>query len=98
VVVLGILALVLGAVVAPLLPVATVVVVSFAGGAGVSALAFEHLFGLAGADPALPLWRFVFLVALGTDDNLFLMTRVHEEAKGHGTRRGRWWGWPPPAG
>jgi putative drug exporter of the RND superfamily len=86
-VVLVILGLVLRAVVAPLLLVATVVL-SFGAALGVSALAFDHLFGFAGADPAFPLWTFVFLVALGTDYNIFLMTRVHEETKRHGTRRG----------
>ena len=68
----------LRAVVAPLLLVATVVL-SFAAALGVSTLVFDHLFGFAGADPAFPLWTLVFLVALGTDDNIFLMTRVHEE-------------------
>jgi putative drug exporter of the RND superfamily len=87
VVVLIILGLVLRAVVSPLLLVATVVL-SFAAALGVSALAFDHLFGFAGSDPAFPLWTFVFLVALGTDYNIFLMTRVHEESKVHGTRRG----------
>jgi putative drug exporter of the RND superfamily len=87
VVVLVILGLVLRAVVAPLLLVATVVL-SFGAALGVSALAFAHLFGFAGADPAFPLWTFVFLVALGTDYNIFLMTRVHEEARRHGPRRG----------
>ena len=86
-VVLVILGLVLRAIVSPLLLVATVVL-SFAAALGVSALAFDHLFGFAGADPAFPLWTFVFLVALGTDYNIFLMTRVHEESKLHGTRRG----------
>ena len=86
-VVLVILAVVLRAVVAPLLLVATVVL-SFAAALGVSALVFDHLFGFAGADPAFPLWTFVFLVALGTDYNIFLMTRVHEEAKTHGTPPG----------
>jgi putative drug exporter of the RND superfamily len=86
-VVLVILGLVLRAVVAPLLLVATVVL-SFAAALGVSALAFEHLFGFAGSDPSFPLWTFVFLVALGTDYNIFLMTRVHEETKQHGPRRG----------
>jgi RND superfamily putative drug exporter len=86
-VILVILGLVLRAVVAPLLLVATVVL-SFAAAMGVSALAFDHLFGFAGADPSFPLWTFVFLAALGTDYNIFLMTRVHEEAKQHGTRRG----------
>ncbi len=87
VVVLGILTLVLRALVAPLLLVGTVVL-SFAAALGVSALAFDHLFGFAGADPSLPLWVFVFLVALGVDYNIFLMTRVHEEARRHGTRQG----------
>jgi putative drug exporter of the RND superfamily len=86
-VVLVILALVLRAIVAPLLLVATVVL-SFAATLGVSALAFNHVFGFAGADPSFPLWAFVFLVALGVDYNIFLMTRVHEESKRHGTRRG----------
>src|SRR6266542_1303392 len=86
-VVLGILALVLRALVAPLLLVATVVL-SFAAALGVSALVFDHLFGFAGADPSFPLWTFVFLVALGVDYNIFLMTRVHEEARRHGTRQG----------
>jgi putative drug exporter of the RND superfamily len=86
-VVLIILALVLRAIISPLLLVTTVVL-SFAAALGVSALAFDHLFGFAGADPAFPLWTFVFLVALGTDYNIFLMTRVHEESKLHGTRRG----------
>jgi putative drug exporter of the RND superfamily len=63
-------------------------VLSFAAALGVSALVFDHVFGFAGADPSFPLWTFVFLVALGTDYNIFLMTRVHEEAKQHGTRRG----------
>jgi RND superfamily putative drug exporter len=86
-VVLVILGVLLRAIVSPVLLVATVVL-SFAAALGVSALAFEYLFGFAGADPALPLWTFVFLVALGTDYNIFLMTRVHEESKRHGTRRG----------
>jgi putative drug exporter of the RND superfamily len=86
-VVLVILGVVLRAIVAPLLLVATVVL-SFAAALGVSALVFDHLFGFAGSDPAFPLWTFVFLVALGTDYNIFLMTRVHEESKRWGTRRG----------
>src|SRR5215216_2490553 len=87
VVVTIILGLLLRAVVAPLLLVATVVL-SFGAALGVSTLAFDHLFGFAGADPSFPLWTFVFLVALGTDYNIFLMTRVHEESRRHGTRRG----------
>jgi RND superfamily putative drug exporter len=82
-----ILGLVLRAIVAPLLLVATVVL-SFGAALGVSTLVFDHVFGFAGADPSFPLWTFVFLVALGTDYNIFLMTRVHEEAGRYGTRRG----------
>jgi RND superfamily putative drug exporter len=87
VVVLIILALVLRALVAPLLLVATVML-SFAATLGVSALVFNHVFKFAGADPSFPLWTFVFLVALGVDYNIFLMTRVHEESRRYGTRRG----------
>jgi putative drug exporter of the RND superfamily len=87
VVVTIILGLLLRAVVAPLLLVATVVL-SFGAALGVSTLVFDNVFGFAGADPSFPLWTFVFLVALGTDYNIFLMTRVHEESKVHGTRRG----------
>jgi len=87
VVVLVILGLVLRAVVAPLLLVATVLL-SLGAALGVSTLVFNHVFNFAGADPSFPLWTFVFLVALGVDYNIFLMTRVHEESKRHGTRRG----------
>src|SRR6266508_3887287 len=86
-VVLVILGLLLRAIVAPLLLVATVVL-SFGAALGVSALAFNYVFDFAGADPSFPLWTFVFLVALGTDYNIFLMTRVHEETRRHGPRRG----------
>jgi RND superfamily putative drug exporter len=87
IVVLFVLALLLRAVVAPLLLVATVVL-SFGTALGVSTLLFQHVFGWAGEDTALPLYVFVFLVALGIDYNIFLMTRVREEAAQHGTRRG----------
>jgi RND superfamily putative drug exporter len=87
VVVFLILSVVLRALLAPLLLVGTVVL-SFGAALGVSALFFDHVFGFAGADPSFPLWGFVFLVALGVDYNIFLMTRVHEEARRHGTRRG----------
>ena len=87
VVVFFILAVLLRAILAPLLLITTVVL-SFGAALGVSALAFEHVFGFAGADPGLPLFVFVFLVALGIDYNIFLMTRVREEALKFGTRRG----------
>jgi putative drug exporter of the RND superfamily len=86
-VVLVILAILLRAIVAPLMLIATVVL-SFAAALGVSALVFRHVFGFAGEDTSFPLFVFVFLVALGIDYNIFLMTRVREEAHKHGTRRG----------
>ncbi|WP_020392543.1 MMPL family transporter [Kribbella catacumbae] len=63
-------------------------VLSFAATVGVSALAFNHLFDFPGADPSIPLYAFVFLVALGIDYSIFLMTRVREESIAQGTRRG----------
>jgi putative drug exporter of the RND superfamily len=87
VVVFVILGLLLRAVVAPLILIATVVL-SFAAALGVSAFFFDHVFGFGGADTALPLFVFVFLVALGVDYNIFLMTRVREEAQRRDARRG----------
>jgi RND superfamily putative drug exporter len=87
VVVLVILALLLRALVAPLILTATVVL-SFAAALGVSAFFFDHVFGFGGADTALPLLVFVFLVALGIDYNIFLMTRVREEANRRDARHG----------
>jgi RND superfamily putative drug exporter len=86
-VVLLILGLLLRAIVAPLVLIATVVL-SFAAALGISALFFQHVFGFAGADTSVPLFVFVFLVALGIDYNIFLMTRVREESVRSGTRRG----------
>jgi RND superfamily putative drug exporter len=87
IVVLIVLALLLRAIVAPLLLVATVVL-SFGTALGLSSLLFQHAFGWVGEDASLPLFVFVFLVALGIDYNIFLMTRVREEAARFGTRRG----------
>jgi RND superfamily putative drug exporter len=63
-------------------------VLSFGATVGVSALAFNHLFDFPGADPSIPLYAFVFLVALGIDYSIFLMTRVREESIDQGTHRG----------
>jgi RND superfamily putative drug exporter len=86
-VVFVILMVLLRALVAPLVLIATVVL-SFSSALGLSALLFKHVFGFAGADSSLPLYVFVFLVALGIDYNIFLMTRVHEEARVLGMHRG----------
>lgn len=85
-VVFVILALLLRAVLAPLLLIATVVL-SFAAALGASALVFKYGFGWSAEDSSFPLFVFVFLVALGIDYNIFLMTRVREETVKHGTRR-----------
>src|SRR6478672_597127 len=87
VVVFIILALLLRALVAPLILTATVVL-SFAAALGVSAFFFTHVFHFGGADTSFPLFVFVFLVALGVDYNIFLMTRVREEAGKYGPRHG----------
>jgi RND superfamily putative drug exporter len=87
VVVFLILALLLRAIVAPLLLIGTVVL-SFGAALGVSSLTFNHVFHFAGAEASFPLLTFVFLVALGIDYNIFLVTRVREETLLHGTRRG----------
>ncbi|MEE2038232.1 MMPL family transporter [Nocardiopsis sp. CT-R113] len=73
--------------VAPLLLMAANVL-SFAAALGVGTLVFEHLLGLPGADPVVPLFAFVFLVALGIDYSIFLMSRAREEALVHGHREG----------
>jgi RND superfamily putative drug exporter len=86
-VILIILMLLLRSVVAPVILILTTVV-SFGTALGVSALVFNHVFDFAGADPAVPLYGFVFLVALGIDYNIFLATRVREESLRHGTRQG----------
>ncbi len=86
-VILLILMLLLRAILAPILLVLSVIL-SFGAALGVSAIVFNHVFGFPGADPAVPLYGFVFLVALGVDYNIFLMSRVREETLVHGTRSG----------
>lgn len=86
-VILVILMLLLRSILAPILLILTTVL-SFGTALGVSALVFDGAFRFPGADPAVPLYGFVFLVALGIDYNIFLMTRVREESRRHGTREG----------
>lgn len=86
-VILLILMLLLRAIVAPILLIVSVVV-SYATALGVSAIVFNHVLGFPGADASVPLFGFVFLVALGVDYNIFLMTRVREESLRLGTRAG----------
>ncbi|WP_282826286.1 MMPL family transporter [Gulosibacter sediminis] len=86
-VILLILMLLLRSVLAPVLLVLTTVL-SFFAALGVAALVFNEVFHFPGADAAVPLYGFVFLVALGIDYNIFLMTRVREETLRFGTREG----------
>lgn len=82
-----VLMLLLRSIVAPLVLLATTVL-SFGATLGISALLFNHIWHFAGADPAVIIYGFVFLVALGIDYNIFLMTRVREETGGLGVQNG----------
>ncbi|NUP40539.1 MAG: MMPL family transporter [Streptomyces sp.] len=81
-----VLMLLLRSVVAPLVLITTVAL-SFGAALGASALLYRHVFDFGAEDPTYPLYTFVFLIALGVDYNIFLMTRVREESVRHGTRR-----------
>jgi len=82
-----ILGLLLRSIIASLLLLVTVVI-SYYATLGACSIVFHHLFHFAGEDSSFPLFAFVFLVALGIDYNIFLMTRVREESLKHGTRFG----------
>jgi RND superfamily putative drug exporter len=77
----------LRALLAPLVLITTVVL-SFGATLGIGALVFNEGLDFPGSDPSVPLYAFVFLVALGVDYNIFLMTRVREESRRVGTRAG----------
>ena len=82
-----ILAILLQALVAPLVLLLSVVL-SFACTLGISILFIRYVVGDAGFDSSIPIFAFIFLVALGIDYTIFLMARVREEARRHGTREG----------
>jgi RND superfamily putative drug exporter len=82
-----VLVVLLRALIVPLVLIATVVL-SFLATIGVGALVFNDVLHFPGSDPSVPLYAFVFLVALGVDYNIFLMTRVRQEARRAGTRQG----------
>ncbi|HEY3191909.1 MAG TPA: MMPL family transporter [Solirubrobacterales bacterium] len=82
-----ILAILLQALVAPLVLLASVIL-SFGCTLGISILIIRFVVGDAGFDSSIPLFAFIFLVALGIDYTIFLMARVREEARRHGTREG----------
>jgi putative drug exporter of the RND superfamily len=82
-----IIGLLLRAIVAPLLLVATTAL-SFAAAFGLSSLLWRYGFGYSGIEAQLPLYIFIFLVALGVDYNIFMSARIREEARQIGTRPG----------
>ena len=82
-----ILGLLLRSVAASIMLLVTVVL-SYLATLGVCSLVFHHIFHFAGEDSGFPIFAFIFLVALGIDYNIFLMTRVREEAQKLGTRAG----------
>lgn len=77
----------LRAVMAPLVLIGTVIL-SFLAALGVGYFFFDVVFGFPGSDPSLPLFAFVFLVALGVDYNIFLIARAREETIKHGSEQG----------
>jgi RND superfamily putative drug exporter len=90
IVLLAVLLILIGllrSVTAPLILIGTVIL-SFSAALGISGLVFDFIYGHEHTDPGFPLWAFVFLVALGIDYNIFLMTRVREETLNYGTRKG----------
>ena len=84
VVIFIVLALLLRALVAPAI-IVLANILSFGAALGASSFVFEYIFGFPGMDPGTPLLGFVFLVALGVDYSIFLMSRAREEALVYGT-------------
>jgi RND superfamily putative drug exporter len=82
-----ILAILLRALVAPLVLIASVIL-SYLATLGISILFIRYVVGDAGLDASIPTFAFIFLVSLGIDYTIFLMARVREEARQHGTREG----------
>jgi RND superfamily putative drug exporter len=85
VLILVILAAMVRALVMPLYVIATVIL-SFGFALGASSLLFTHLMDQPASDPSLPLFAFIFLVALGVDYNVFLLARIREELGDAGTK------------
>ena len=77
----------LRSVVAPIILVGTVIL-TFLAAVGASWWIFTKVFGFTALDVGAPLYTFLFLVALGVDYNIFLVTRAREEAAVHGSRAG----------
>ncbi|WP_317441310.1 MMPL family transporter [Streptomyces collinus] len=86
-IILFILVVLLRSLLLPVLLVATVAL-NYLATLGIAGLVFRHVFGFSGTDASVPLYGFVFLVALGVDYNIFLMSRVREETIRVGARQG----------
>jgi RND superfamily putative drug exporter len=86
-VVVAVLVALLRALVAPLVLLVTVIL-SFFAALGAGSLAFRYVFDFPALDYQVPLLAFLFLVALGVDYNIFLVSRAQEESRRHGTRQG----------
>lgn len=86
-VVLAVLYVLLRSAFAPLLLVGVTVLSSLAA-LGLGGWASVHIFGFPALDNSTPLFAFLFLVALGVDYTIFLVTRAREETPQHGTRQG----------
>ena len=82
-----VLVILLRSLVAPILLLLTVVA-SFFSAIGAAWLLFVNVFGLPGLDLSVFLFSFLFLVALGIDYNIFLVTRAKEEAEKVGLKEG----------
>lgn len=83
----AVLMLLLRAILAPIILLLTTVL-SFGATIGIAALLFNNVWHFPGADPVVVIFGFVFLVALGIDYNIFLMTRVREETGKLGVQQG----------
>ncbi len=86
-VIFAIIALLLRAIVAPAVLVATTAL-SFAASFGLSSLLWRHGLGYPGVESVIPIYIFIFLVALGVDYNIFLSARIREESRRLGLRGG----------
>jgi putative drug exporter of the RND superfamily len=86
-VILVIIALLLQAIIAPVVLVLTTAL-SFAASFGLSSLLWRHGLGYAGVESVIPIYIFIFLVALGVDYNIFLSARIREESRRLGLRGG----------
>ena len=87
IIIFAILVILLKAILAPLYLLASVVL-SFFGSLGISVIFFQFILGHSGVGSGVPIFMFLFLVALGVDYNIYIICRVKEEAEIHGIKNG----------